>query len=112
MRGRVGLYRCHVVAIWGASWAILERVNKCGKCHMDWVLRAIKCGFYHTDWSYKAIKCVFYYTDWGVLWTGKAKTPWGPSAFGNGFGALGGRGANSQLANRTLRLRICGYMAK
>jgi hypothetical protein len=28
MLGRVGLYRCHVVAIWGACWAILER---CGR---------------------------------------------------------------------------------
>ena len=28
MLGRVGLYRCHVVAIWGACWAILERYGR------------------------------------------------------------------------------------
>jgi hypothetical protein len=28
MLGRVGLYRCHVVAIWGAFWAILERYGR------------------------------------------------------------------------------------
>jgi hypothetical protein len=28
MLGRVGLYRCRVLAIWGACWAILERYGR------------------------------------------------------------------------------------
>jgi hypothetical protein len=35
-----------------------------------------------------------------------------PYAFGGAFGALGGRGVNSQLEIRTLSLRIYGHMAK
>jgi hypothetical protein len=42
----------------------------------------------------------------------KAVGIWGPSGFEDGFGALGGRGVNSQLDSQTLRLRIYGYMAK
>jgi hypothetical protein len=41
-----------------------------------------------------------------------SKGRWGPGASETGFWALGGRGVNSQLEVRTLRLRIYGYMAK
>ena len=42
----------------------------------------------------------------------KSKSIRALQASDHGFGALGGRGVNSQLDSETLRLRMYGYMAK
>jgi hypothetical protein len=48
--------------------------------------------------------CVLPY-GFGGLWTAKAKALWAIQASEAGFVALGGRGVNNHLANRTLRLK-------
>jgi hypothetical protein len=76
MPGRVGLYRCHIVAMWGACWAILERYkHEVGyiphglevEGHQVWVLP------YGLEVEGQKM-CVFYYTDWGVLRTRKVRS--------------------------------------
>ena len=58
------------------------------------------------------LQSVFCHTDWGGPVDLKSKGIRGPAGFESAVGAWGVGGVNSQLANKTLRLRIYGYMAK
>jgi hypothetical protein len=91
---------------WGGM-GVKEREMPYGWCtpgHKVWVVLH--------GWGVECHKVCVLPHGLGGLVERKSKSMRGPSAFGKAFWALGGRGANSHLANRTLRLRIYGYMAK
>ena len=107
MLGRVGLYRCHVVAIWGACWAILERYGResVGNATRIGCRRPLNVGF-ATQIGGGWPESEFLTTRiWGLV--DQVRGPGGRGHLARLFG-LWGVGGEQSLANRTLGLRIYG----
>ena len=104
----MGLYRCHVVAIWGASWVILESMGvKLWEMPHGLEVEGHKVWVRPRGLEVEGQNMCVLPHRLGGLADQKSKAPWGPQASGSCFWSLRGRGVNN-LWLIGLRLRIYG----